>query len=123
MTRYKELIRALPLLARPAWLCMMCIAAFVLTVSAQQPQTPGRTRFDVTDYKIEVELRPAEHILRAVGDVTFTPLDETRSVVFELNGSLKVDSIERNGKPLAISFRMRSAWTRWGRWCAWIWEK
>ncbi|HVG38443.1 MAG TPA: M1 family aminopeptidase, partial [Pyrinomonadaceae bacterium] len=67
---------------------------------AQQAQPPGRTRYDVTDYRMEVELRPAEHLLRAVGDVTFTPLDETRSVVFELNGSLKVDSIERNGKPL-----------------------
>jgi tetratricopeptide (TPR) repeat protein len=39
-------------------------------------------------------------MLRAGGDVTFTPLDATRSVVFELNGSLKVDAIERNGKPL-----------------------
>ncbi len=25
------------------------------------------------------------------------PLDNTRSVVFELNGSLKVESVERNG--------------------------
>ena len=33
--------------------------------------------------------------------MTFVPLDATRSVVFELNGSLKVESIERNGKALS----------------------
>ncbi|MFL6211987.1 MAG: M1 family aminopeptidase [Pyrinomonadaceae bacterium] len=64
------------------------------------PNTTGRARFDVTNYKIDAELRPAEHILRASADVTFTPLDATRTVVFELNGSLKVESIARNGKPL-----------------------
>lgn len=72
--------------------------AFAVTVSAQQGR--GGTRFDVTHYRIEAELRPAEHILRANADVTFTPLDTTRSVVFELNGALKVEGIERNGKPL-----------------------
>jgi aminopeptidase N len=73
--------------------------AFASHVSAQP--RGGATRFDVTNYRIEAELRPAEHMLRANADVTFTPLDTTRSVVFELNGALKVESIERNGKPLA----------------------
>jgi aminopeptidase N len=75
-------------------------ASLSLQAVAQQPPAPGRTRFDVTHYRIEAELQPAEHFLRAVGDVTFLPLDSTRSVVFELNGSLKVEAIERNGKPL-----------------------
>ena len=39
-------------------------------------------------------------MLRAGADITFVPLDATRSVVFELNGSLKVESIERDGKAL-----------------------
>src|SRR5688500_20354755 len=39
-------------------------------------------------------------MLRAGADVTFVPLDATRSVVFELNGSLKVEGIEKDGKPL-----------------------
>lgn len=68
-------------------------------VSAQQAQ-PGRARFDVTNYRIEAQLIPAEHLLRAAAEVTFTPLEATRSVVFELNGSLKVEKITRNGKPL-----------------------
>src|SRR5919197_928282 len=68
---------------------------------AETPLQPGqRARFDVTDYRIIAELNPPQHFLSASADVTFTPLDNTRSVVFELNGSLKVESIERNGKPL-----------------------
>ena len=65
------------------------------------PNTTGRARFDVTNYKIDAELQPNQHLMRATADVTFTPLDATRTVVFELNGSLKVEGIERNGKPLA----------------------
>jgi aminopeptidase N len=64
------------------------------------PNTTGRARYDVTNYRIDAELQPAEHILRATADVTFTPLDPTRTVVFELNGTLKVEGIERNGKAL-----------------------
>src|SRR5207248_5477934 len=45
-------------------------------------------------------LNPSQHLLPASADVTFTPLDNTRSVVFELNGSLKVESVERNGVAL-----------------------
>lgn len=74
-------------------------AASSLPARAQQ-QTPGRTHYDVQSYRIEAELFPAQHTMQATGDVTFTPLETTRSVVFEINGSLKVESIERNGKPL-----------------------
>src|ERR671912_1705714 len=67
----------------------------------EAPLPPGgRARFDVNHYRIEAELMPAQHQLNAVGDVTFTPRDNTRSVIFELNGSLKVEGIERNGKPI-----------------------
>jgi aminopeptidase N len=67
----------------------------------ETPLAPGaRARFDVNNYRIDVELQPAQHFMTATGDVTFTPIDNTRSVVFELNGSLKVDGIERNGVAL-----------------------
>ncbi|HEY0547668.1 MAG TPA: M1 family aminopeptidase [Pyrinomonadaceae bacterium] len=68
--------------------------------SSHAQQTPGRARFDVTNYRIEAQLIPDQHLLRAAADVTLTPLDATRSVVFELNGSLKVEAVERNGKPV-----------------------
>ncbi|HEV2859425.1 MAG TPA: M1 family aminopeptidase [Pyrinomonadaceae bacterium] len=68
---------------------------------AETPLQPGqRARFDVTGYRIDAELVPAQHQLTAAGDVTFTPLDNTRTVVFELNGSLKIESVERNGRQL-----------------------
>jgi aminopeptidase N len=76
------------------------LACLLVGLVSAQAQTPGRARFDVTNYRIEAQLIPDQHLLRAGADVTFTPLDATRSVVFELNGSLKVEAIERNGKPV-----------------------
>lgn len=76
---------------------LLCLLASTPTAQAQQP---GRARFDVTNYRIEAQLLPDQHLLRAGAEVTFTPLDATRSVIFELNGSLKVEKIERNGKAI-----------------------
>ncbi|MBA2340292.1 MAG: hypothetical protein H0V88_07840, partial [Pyrinomonadaceae bacterium] len=80
----------------------LCSFAFILLAyfQIQAQSAAGRARFDVTNYRIEAQLLPAEHLLRATGDVTFTPQDATRTVTFELNGSLKVDAIERNGRAL-----------------------
>jgi aminopeptidase N len=72
----------------------------LLVSASSQAQQTGRARFDVTNYRIEAQLVPDQHLLRAGAEVTFTPLDATRSIIFELNGSLKVEKIERNGKPL-----------------------
>ena len=85
--------RALPALT--ALSLLLCLTAFA---TAQAQQAPGRARFDVTNYRIEAQLIPDQHTLRAASDVTFTPLDPTRSVIFELNGSLKVEAVEMNGK-------------------------
>lgn len=68
--------------------------ALALPAFAQQIQ---RTPFDVTSYQIDAQLQPLENKLTATADVTFVPLEDTRSVSFELNGSLKVDSITRLG--------------------------
>ncbi|MFN2500460.1 MAG: M1 family aminopeptidase [Pyrinomonadaceae bacterium] len=58
-------------------------------------QAVKRTPFDVTNYVMDVALVPSERRLNATVDVTFTPLEDTRTVAFELNGSVKVDSITR----------------------------
>jgi aminopeptidase N len=73
--------------------------AFTLSTAAQQQPVAG-SRYDVTNYHIEVQLRPEDHTLRAGADIMFTPQEATRSVVFELNGSLHVDSIEKDGHAL-----------------------
>jgi aminopeptidase N len=85
--------------SRTGALTVALLCLFLTSASAQQA-APAGSRYDVTNYRIEAQLIPAEHLLRAAADVTFTPLEATRSVVFEINGSLKVESIERNGKPL-----------------------
>jgi tetratricopeptide (TPR) repeat protein len=78
----------------------LLVLAFV-SASAQQPAPQqAASRYDITNYRIEAQLIPDQHMLRAGADITFIPLEATRSVVFELNGSLKVEGIESNGKPL-----------------------
>ena len=85
----------------PVLMAALAVLMFVSLGKSQQPapQQPA-SRFDVTNYRIEAQIIPDQNMLRAGADVTFTPLDATRSVVFELNGSLKVESIEKDGKVL-----------------------
>ena len=85
----------------PGVMTAFAILTLALSVKSQQPAPQqAASRFDVTHYRIEAQIIPDQHQLRAGADVTFTPLDATRSVVFELNGSLKIESIEKDGKPL-----------------------
>jgi len=79
---------------------MTVLAMLTLAVSQQPAPQQAASRFDVTNYRIEAQIIPDQHLLRAGADVTFLPLDATRSVVFELNGSLKVESIQKDGKDL-----------------------
>ena len=75
-------------------------AAILLVVSIPAfAQAVKRSSFDVINYVMNVSLAPAERKMNATVDVTFAPLEDTRSVSFELNGSLKVDSITRQDKP------------------------
>src|SRR6266571_3996627 len=79
----------------------LILAVGVACGIANAQQTPATgSRFDVTSYHIEAQLNPNEHALRAGADLTFVPLDATRSVVFELNGSLHVDGVEKDGHAL-----------------------
>lgn len=71
---------------------IIATAFFSISSFSQQVQ---RAPFDVTNYKMDVQLNPAENRLQAVVDVTFTPLQDTRSISFELNGSLKVESVTK----------------------------
>jgi tetratricopeptide (TPR) repeat protein len=79
------------------------VTLFVIATarSAQQPAPQqAASRFDITNYRIEAQLIPDQHMLRAGADVTVIPQEPTRSLVFELNGSLKVETIDLGGKPL-----------------------
>lgn len=70
-------------------------AAILVLSSAAFAQQVKRSSFDVTNYVINAELSPVDNKLTATTDVTFIPGETTRSVAFELNGSLKVDDVSR----------------------------
>src|SRR5712692_8791862 len=96
-------LRLIAVMLRPSVLSCST-AAFALcffgsAAQAQQQPVPG-SRYDVSNYRIEVQLNPDEHVLRAGADITFVPQDATRSIVFELNGSLHVDGVEKDGHAL-----------------------
>jgi len=73
-------------------LIALCLAGLFSTLQAQQVK---RSEFDVTKYVIDAQLAPEDNKLTATTDVTFTMLEDARNVSFELNGSLKIDSITR----------------------------
>lgn len=56
---------------------------------------------DVQDYRIDCELVPASQLLRAKTEVTFVPASDTRSVVFEMNGSLAIKRIVLKSSAMA----------------------
>ncbi len=63
---------------------MLSVVAFAQTV---------RTPLDVTNYKMDVNLNPSLNKIDATVDVDFVPKKETRTITFELNGSLKIESV------------------------------
>lgn len=85
----------------PGIVAALVVLTLAVSGKSQQPapQQIG-SRFDVTNYRIEAQIIPDQHLLRAGADITFVPMDATRSVVFELNGALSVESIEKDGQPL-----------------------
>ena len=73
------------------------LTVFSVSAFSALGQTVKRTPFDVTNYVIDATLVPKERRINATADVTFTPLEDTRTIAFELNGSLKIDSVSRLG--------------------------
>ena len=78
----------------------LSLIAFFLSTAAAAQQIK-RTPFDVTNYVMDVQLVPNENKLNATVDVNFVPFEDTRTVSFELNGSLKIESITRQNSPAA----------------------
>jgi aminopeptidase N len=74
----------------------LMLAAGAVLAQAQK----GGAEIDVQHYKIDAELIPASQVLRARAEVTFAPQTGTRSVVFEMNGSLTIKQITVKGGAL-----------------------
>lgn len=71
----------------------VCVAILTMSVALSQQSQKGQVEFDVQSYKIDAELLPAEQKLKARAEVTFIPQAETRSAVFEMNGSLTISKV------------------------------
>src|SRR5882724_6883504 len=66
---------------------LAALVVIATTANGQQPAPQqAATRFDVTNYRIEAQLIPDQHMLRAGADITVTPQEATRSLVFDRNG-------------------------------------
>lgn len=75
-----------------AFAAVMVAAGVCSATYAQQIQ---RAPFDVTHYKMDVNIQPELNRLDAVVDVDLIPKADTRVITFEMNGSLEIAKIER----------------------------
>ncbi len=87
----------------------MAPAVLLLALSlALAPQVFAQTEqasvIDVTRYKINGELLPDSHTLKAQAIVTFKALKQTQSAVFEMNGSLTISSVKGPDGKTALQF-------------------
>ncbi|MDX2033007.1 MAG: M1 family aminopeptidase [Blastocatellia bacterium] len=88
-----------------AGIAMALLGYAYSTVRAQK----GGADIDVQHYKIDAELLPASQLLKARVEVRFVPLGETRSVVFEMNGSLTIKRITMVGAPAVTTVAVAPA--------------
>src|SRR5581483_2563877 len=82
-------------------LLLPLVAGLLLLAPTVPAQETSKGDYDVISYKIDAELIPDDHRLKAQAEVVFKPLKDTQSAVMELNGSLKVAQIlGPDNKPL-----------------------
>src|SRR5678815_3621289 len=71
------------------------LAASLMSNMPAASAQEASAKIDVQHYSIDAQLVPSEQVLRAHANVVFIPAADTRSAVFELNGSLTVKKITR----------------------------
>ncbi len=72
----------------------IAIALLLVPASGALAQTTQSDTLDVLNYRINAEMIPESHTLKARALVTFKTLKQTQSAVFEMNGSLIISSIK-----------------------------
>ena len=72
----------------------LVLALVLALVPAATAQTEQVSPIDVTHYKINAELLPDAHTLKAQATVTLKALKPTQSAVLEMNGSLAITSVK-----------------------------
>jgi aminopeptidase N len=75
-------------------LSALALALALAYVPAALAQTEQGATIDIAHYKINAELLPDSHTLKATAVVTFKSLKQTQSAVLEMNGSLTISSVK-----------------------------
>ena len=88
------------------------VAGLLMICPAAPDQETSKGDYDVISYKIDGELIPEDHRLKAQVDMVIRPLKDTQSAVMELNGSLKVAQVLDPIQSLWHSLRIRLTNTR-----------
>ncbi len=73
---------------------ILVLALALALVSNAVAQTDQSSPIDITNYKINAELLPESHTLKAQAAVTMKLLKQTQSAVLEMNGSLTISSVK-----------------------------
>ena len=74
---------------------VLSLVALAVTLTASvTAQTNESNTIDLLHYKINAELVPDSHTIKARSSVTFKTLKQTQSAVFEMNGSLVISSVK-----------------------------
>ena len=84
---------------------VLCFAlATALTGLAQERGQQQRPRIDVQTVAIDAQINPQTQSINATAQVTFVPLDNVSSVVFELNNSLDLQRVtDKEGRQISAS--------------------
>ena len=86
---------------------MRWVVSLVVATASLSWAQERRPRIDVEHYRAEVEISPRTQSLSARVEIRFTPLEETSTVVFELNNGLNVTRAvtEKNEDVSAVRYQ------------------
>lgn len=84
-------------------LATLALALLLVPAAPAQTEEAGAA-IDLIRYKINAELIPDSHTLKATAAVTFKPLKQTQSAVLEMNGSLIISSVKGPDGKTALQF-------------------
>lgn len=73
--------------------CWAIAAAFLPGLPSAAQTVAPRPTLDITAYNINLEIQPSDHSLNATTQVTFTPLADLPTAIFDLHGALLVDKV------------------------------
>ncbi len=91
--RTNALLRPLPAARPVAVLAALLALALAPGARLAAQNVAPRPTLNITAYTIDVDLHPADHTLDATTQVTFTPLEDIPTAVFDLHGALRVDKV------------------------------